>query len=137
MTNSTPFSNWMQDGSSDPFEGLYDDKHSHKLSLSSMPSKELADALVYGSYDYSKIACLTAGKERLRLLSRTLYLATEDHSNLNEIRATLPEGQLTDYTLANAFFERERPADLKAGKQRILWLESEIEKIKYKKNSET
>ena len=129
MEKSTHFANWIKDGSPDPHGDFYSgDKSS--IAMGDIPSALIARALTISQgHDYSFITLLTAGKEHLRWLSRRLYALTENHEEINIQRANLSAGDLTDDQLANAFYLSESVDDLKAGRDRIIWLENEIAKI--------
>ena len=121
MTQSTPFAKWQENNEPDPYGELYtqDDK---KIAYGHYPSEVIAQALIHNVSGLIFISWLTAGKEHLRWLSRKLYRLTNDHKAINENRALTSLGHLTDDELANTFYLSENIEDLKAGRDRILWL---------------
>mgnify|MGYP001587859365 CR=1 FL=1 len=125
MTQSTPFAKWRENNEEDP-HGEYYECDRAMVSMPHLPCDLLAEMLIRLPSDYSSIAILTTGKERLRWLSRKLYKSTSDHKVINEKRAQTLQGELTDDELANKFYLSESLEDLKAGRARILWLLSEI-----------
>lgn len=129
MEKSTHFANWCKDGLPDPHGEFYNGDKS-AIAMGDIPSSAIARALtIRQGHDYSFIALLTAGKEHLRWLSRKLYALAKNHEEINIQRAKLRAGDLTDDQLANAFYLSESADDLKAGQDRIVWLENEIAKI--------
>lgn len=127
MTVSTPFAKWRELGEQDP----HGERYNQGVEVIASPqhcSELVAISLITGR-GLMFIVWLTAGKERLRWLSRKLYKMTNDHQRVNEHRAKLTRGDLTDDELANAFFLSESNEDLQAGHDRIMWLLSEIKKI--------
>ena len=123
--NSTPFARWRENGEPDPHGEYYHDDIA-STACGHYPSEVIALALVYGDHNHTLIFWLTAGKERLRWLSRKLYKETSDHTNINQQRARLLLGNLTDDELANQFYMTESEEDLQAGRERIMWLVDEI-----------
>ena len=121
MTQSTPFAKWRENNEEDP-HGTYYNGDKSKVGYSNIPCEILADMLIRLPASYTSIAILTAGKERLRWLSRKLYKLTNEHQEINEMRAKTLLGDLTDDELANKFYLSEELEDLKAGRKRILWL---------------
>lgn len=123
---STPFSRWREGGRPDPFGNRFNNGY-EKLTHGNLNHERIAKALIYFRSDFMFIGWLTAGKERLRWLSRSLYKLANEHDAINQERATLPKGHLSDDELANLFFMTEDKDDLQAGHDRIMWL---VEKIK-------
>jgi hypothetical protein len=131
MTSSTTFAKWRDNNEHDPHGDHYD-QGVERLAYGHHSNEVIAQALVTGVSAMFFITWLTAGKERLRWLSRKLHSLTDDHKGINEYRATLLLGHLTDDELANTFYLSESTEDLKAGRERILWLSDRI-----KRNSNT
>ncbi len=88
-TDKAYHAKWIADGEADPFSGLYDhaDRKAAKLTMPDLSDYELANA-VFMHYDSiptmeqmisgkakMPIVYVTAAKERIRWLSRQLYLA--------------------------------------------------------------
>jgi hypothetical protein len=119
---TTPFAAWRERGEEDPHGELYDDSTTMKLCNGHMNHQTVAYALLTPNIVY-----LTAGKERLRWLSRQAYKLCGDHDEMNERRYRMLRGDLTDDELANQFYLSEERTDLIAGKQRIEWLTALIE----------
>lgn len=128
MANSTPFAKWRENNEPDP-HGDYYSQALDKVAYSNYSHELIAQALTTGVSEMFFITWLTAGKERLRWLSRKLYSLADDHKEINEYRATLSLGHLTDDELANQFFLSESIEDLKAGRDRILWLNDRIKSL--------
>ncbi|WP_315807818.1 hypothetical protein [Pseudomonas sp. C9-3] len=88
MTDTTPAANWRASGEQDPHAGQYDGERA-ALALGQLTDDELANAVYMGGNEplnierllakdptyHSPIALLTAAKERIRWLSRTLEQA--------------------------------------------------------------
>jgi hypothetical protein len=128
MTKNTPFAKWRDDGETDP-HGEHYSKGVESLAHGNYPSEFIAHALTVNVSDIFFITWLTAGKERLRWLSRKLYNQAHNHKEINEHRACLLLGHLTDDELANEFYLSESIEDLKAGRERILWLNERINSL--------
>lgn len=129
MTESTPFAKWREEGQPDPHGELYEGD-GVRLACPDIPSDILADMLGRViSPSMTNIAILTAGKERLRWLSRKLYRLAGNHEEINTRRAATLKGHYTDDEMANAFYLSESPEDLRAGRHRILWLLKELEDL--------
>lgn len=124
-TKSTPFAEWLEKGDKQPYGGDYE----NEAPASQYPSEVIAMSLVSTSLGISQIMWLTMGKERLRWLSRKLYRLVTNHADYNEKRAAMPNGDMTDDELANAFFMSESRQDLQAGHDRIMWLIAEIKLV--------
>lgn len=125
-TPTTPFARWRELGEPDPFGSQY--QRGRELAYGHISDAALAGGLNTG------IGMLTAGKERIRWLSRRLYSLSEDPDVYGPRRAELRSGELTDDELANAFFLHETPY-LEAARERIRWLSEEITKIEVNKNA--
>jgi hypothetical protein len=125
---STPFAKWREKQEPDP-HGSYYEQDIKRIACGDMPSQVIAIALTHGGQGHSLIFWLTAAKEHLRWLSRKLYRISNNHKDINEYRASLPLGHLTDDELANKFFLSESKEDLKAGRDRILWLIDRINSL--------
>lgn len=71
----TPANNWFGEGESDPHKEMYNEERA-RIAYGNMPDDTIANALFMGGDGYMKgvstIALLTAGKERIRWLSRSL-----------------------------------------------------------------
>lgn len=130
---STPFSQWQEEGKDDP-HGEHYSQDINTILCGDIPSVAIADSLLTFTTSMSRIAALSAGKERLRWLSRKLYSLTDNHNSINEERAMLLCGDMTDDALANAFFLSEEKADLEAGRERIIWLHGKIQALTAKNN---
>ena len=94
---ATPSSHWRAEGQADPYAGHYDCERA-ALAMGNLTDDELANA-AFANYDvrsplqdiiagkaYSPIAYMTAAKDRIRWLSRSLEkatseLATESHNH--------------------------------------------------------
>lgn len=127
--DSTPFAKWRENNDEDPHSDSYDQDVKF-LAYGDFSHEVVAQSLIS---DPSKILFFTwvmAGKDRLRWLSRKLYSLNKNHQEINRSRATLLLGHLTDDELANKFFLTESMEDLKAGRERILWLNDRIQSIK-------
>ncbi len=131
MADSTPFAKWRENNEPDPHNDYYH-QNIERIACGHMPSQVIAMALTHGGQGHTLIFWLTAAKEHLRWLSRKLYKLTNDHKEINEYRAVLSLGHLTDDELANAFFLSESREDLKAGRDRILWLIDRIKSLELK-----
>lgn len=96
FNNDTPAAKWRVEGQPDPHEGKYDGRRS-ELSLGDMTDDELANAvftfgdvrpkvedLIAGTAKPS-IVYLTAGKERIRWLSRQLEKSLEMQAGLTRV----------------------------------------------------
>jgi len=121
--NTTPFSKWSEAGEADPHGEFYQGEITG-ICMGNLPSEEIARKLTstVEQFSFSFIGTLTAGKERLRWLSRKVYNTTQDKGEMNKQRALMPLSELTDDELANRFFITEDAKDLLAGGERILWL---------------
>ena len=128
MTESTPFAKWRENNEPDP-HGEHYSKGDKQIAYGHYPSEVIATALVHNVSDMLFISWLTAGKEHLRWLSRKLHRLTNDHKAINEKRALTSLGHLTDDELANTFYLSESLEDLKAGRDRILWLIDRIKEV--------
>lgn len=129
MAGSTPFAKWREEGQPDPHGDLYEGDDV-RLAYADIPSDVLAEMLPrLISPSMTTIGVLTAGKERLRWLSRKLYRLADDHEEINARRAETLLGHYTDDEMANAFYLSESPEDLRAGRHRILWLLKELEDL--------
>ena len=129
-TSSTPFNAWSLNGEPDPHGDYY---IGGRLAImhGKMPDHVISVALEMPNLGHSVGGSmfLTAAKERLRWLSRMV-------ERYNEIRASMPLGELTDDQLANQFFLTENTDDMTAGAARIKWLSKELKAITgYKDNS--
>lgn len=117
----TPFATWRENGEPDPHGAHYSG------SKDTIAAPAVSDVTVV-----SRLCCdimwPTIAKERIRWLSRRLYVLAEDHAAYNEQRATPVHGELTDDQVANAFFLHERPF-LQAAKDRITWLSEAVSKL--------
>jgi hypothetical protein len=122
---STVFADWLESGESDPFNGHYDGGID-KLALGHMPTKVLMALLEPMAGSLGGIVYLAAGKERLRWLSKRLFDKSNDHDGVNQRRAALPNGELSDYRLANHFFLTESADDIQAAVARIKFLSDEL-----------
>lgn len=129
MSNATPFAKWREEGQPDPHGNHYEGDDA-RVACPDIPSDLLADMLprLIGP-SITSIGVLTAGKERLRWLSRKLYRLADNHEEINARRAETLLGHYTDDEMANAFYLSESPEDLRAGRHRILWLLKEIEDL--------
>lgn len=140
LAPSTPFAKWRENGEPDP-HGTHYSGESTSLCMANVSSEMLAEDLVTVNKGLLFIGVLTAGKERLRWLSRKLYRLADDHDAINAHRATMPKGQYSDDEMANAFYLTESPEDLRAGAARIVWLvrmikECEARTVNFKVTSE-
>lgn len=140
-TSSTPFNAWSLNGEPDPHGDYY---IGGRLAImhGKMPDHVMSVALEMPNLGHSVGGSmfLTAAKERLRWLSRMVKMAAEkEGANIeryNEIRASMPLGELTDDQLANQFFLTENTDDMTAGAARIKWLSKELKAITgYQDNS--
>lgn len=91
----TPAANWLAEGRPDPHAGQYDGDR-HTLALGQLTDDELANALFLGGNEpldikrvmandpnyFPAIGLLTAGKERIRWLSRKLTAAEAERAEL-------------------------------------------------------
>lgn len=125
---STPFAKWRENGEPDPHQDRFT-QSLEVITFGEMPHNVIAVGLISGSSHHTFIMWLTAGKERLRWLSRKLYSLVDDHTKINQERATLSRGELTDDELANEFFLTEKQEDLEAGYERIVWLDKQIKEL--------
>jgi hypothetical protein len=128
MNKSTPFSEWSRDGLPDPHNEYYQGEKAN-IAMGDKPSMAVATMLPVMAGTLMGIVWLTAAKEHLRWLSRKLYRLSDDHDAINQRRAQMPNGDMTDDVLANEFYLSEDAVDLEAGKERILWLLKEIKAI--------
>lgn len=125
----TPFATWMENDEPDPFDGYYD-SDTYK-SKGDQTSDEVArNLLTMGGF--TKICSLTMARERLRWLSRRLFILSNNDKKINEERYSMAHGELTDYMLANAFYVQETKDLIEAGYERILWLDSKIKEFEDK-----
>lgn len=126
----TPAAQWRVDGEPDPFDGRFDGD----LSVCCMGDKDdltIARELRDCWGKMLSIGALTAAKERIRWLSRRIFLS-DDQAWIEQMeieRAQLPMGNLSDDVMANAVFMNgddrnwsEAIEWLKAGQERIEWL---------------
>ena len=125
---STPFAKWIEDGDNDP-HGNYYSQDVTNIACGHYPHYVVSFGILHGGEGHSNIFWLTAGKERLRWLSRKLHSLTSDHIKINQRRASLLNGGMTDDQLANQFFLTEAKEDLQAGHMRMAWLIKEINKL--------
>jgi hypothetical protein len=97
---STPSSNWSKDGKEDPHKGHYDVERA-SLSLGKLTDDELAnaaflnynaplniDGIINGTH-YSPICYMTAVKDRIRWLSRSLERVLKENNELKSKAASL------------------------------------------------
>lgn len=102
MTDTTPAANWRASGEQDPHAGQYDGERA-ALALGQLTDDELANAVYMGGTEplnierllakdptyHSPIALLTAAKERIRWLSRTLEQALAQPAQVSAVRGGL------------------------------------------------
>lgn len=128
----TPFATWMENGEPDPFDGYYDND-TYKSKGTQTNAEVAGNLLTMGGF--TKIYSLTIAKERLRWLSRRLFILSNNDKKINEERYSMPHGELTDYILANEFYLQETQDLIEAGYERILWLDSKIKEFEDKDNA--
>ena len=122
----TVFANWRIKGEKDPHDDYYNGDVK-SLCMGDTPCVVIYSMLEVAYKSPLSIGVLTAGKERLRWLSRKLYKLTGEDDEVNIRRSRLPMGSLTDDVMANYFYLEETIDSLKAGSERIKWLLEEIE----------
>ena len=122
----TAFADWRVKGESDPHDDHYNcDVNS--LCMGDTPCVVIYSMLEVAYASPLSVGILTAGKERLRWLSRKLHKLTGEDDQVNIRRSELPMGNLTDDVMANYFYLEETKDSLKAGSERIKWLLKEID----------
>lgn len=99
MTDTTPAAKWRASGEQDPHAGQYDGERA-ALALGHLTDDELANAVYMGGNEplnierllakdptyHSPVALLTAAKERIRWLSRTLEQALAQPAQVSALR---------------------------------------------------
>lgn len=130
----TVAASWRVSGDCDPFDNRFT---GDRLEISSgdMDDSVVTNGLATAHLSLVSIIYLTSAKERIRWLSRRIFLS-DDTAWIEQLeieRAALPMGDVTDDVLANAVFMYGDDRDstlarkhLDAGVARLKWLSSAL-----------
>ncbi len=130
----TVAADWRVDGEKDP-HGEFFIGPRETISMGLTSNAEISRQLLICYHQMLSIGILTAAKERIRWLSRRIFLSDDKEwiEQLEVERATLPMGDNTDDHLANLVFMngddrnyRLATQHLVAGSTRIQWLEKKL-----------
>jgi hypothetical protein len=130
----TPCSRWKAEGQPDPHGEEFNGDRA-TIAMGQVSDDALVDALMRCDHKTSlkSMGLLTAGKERIRWLSRAVERAVseEESERLTFERAALAMGELTDDVLANAIYMY----DHRSGEESAKFINAAVERIRWLSNT--